>query len=453
MARSPGRYLSLETVLLCLVELVISFTLIYAVLVTSAGPEAVRPSAGRWLHPETANLAAMLAFSVAAISASAGLYRPGVPADRRRLLLYAGLGGAIVVPLLLAVSGALQLRPNLALLLWLAKVALAWAGCVLASRAVFALAVRHGVFARPVLILGGGPRADRLARLIRGQRGRLFELAGRQDPAEDAAFALPENRRIWAVVVAGGCLEKLPVPALLACKLKGVQVLDDLSFLERHLGRIDLDNTPPGWLVFADGFSSSAFADAVRRAADVAVSLVFLLCALPLMLLVAGIIKLDSSGPVFYRQERVGLHGRVFTLFKFRSMRVDAEAEGKPRWAQQNDPRVTRIGAFIRSTRIDELPQLINVLRGEMSFIGPRPERPLFVDELARVIPLYEDRTWVKPGITGWAQVNFPYGASVEDAREKLAYDLYYVKNRSLFLDLLILTSTIRVILFREGAR
>ena len=186
---------------------------------------------------------------------------------------------------------------------------------------------------------------------------------------------------------------------------------------------------------------------------DILVSLAVLFLTLPLMLITALLVKLDSPGPVFYRQERVGLHGVPFTLFKFRSMSVDAEAGGRPRWASQQDSRVTRVGGFIRSTRIDELPQLLNVLRGEMSFVGPRPERPHFVEQLAEVIPFYHERSYVKPGITGWAQVNFPYGASVEDARQKLSYDLYYVKNRSVFLDIVILFSTVRVILFREGAR
>ncbi len=162
---------------------------------------------------------------------------------------------------------------------------------------------------------------------------------------------------------------------------------------------------------------------------------------------------MDSPGPVLYRQQRVGLHGEPFTLLKFRSMTNDAEQGGNPLWASQQDPRITRVGSLIRPMRIDELPQLINVLRGEMSMIGPRPERPHFVEQLARVIPLYGERSYVKPGITGWAQVNYPYGASVEDARQKLSYDLYYVKNRSLLLDLLILLATVRVILFREGAR
>jgi lipopolysaccharide/colanic/teichoic acid biosynthesis glycosyltransferase len=171
------------------------------------------------------------------------------------------------------------------------------------------------------------------------------------------------------------------------------------------------------------------------------------------MLLTALAVKLDSPGPVFYRQQRVGLHGRPFTVLKFRSMTVNAEAAGRAVWAQRKDPRVTGVGGFIRLTRIDELPQLLNVLQGAMSFIGPRPERPHFVEQLVQVIPFYAERSTVKPGITGWAQVNYPYGASIEDAREKLSYDLYYVKNRSVFLDLLILLATVRVILFQEGAR
>jgi sugar transferase (PEP-CTERM system associated) len=254
------------------------------------------------------------------------------------------------------------------------------------------------------------------------------------------------------VVVA--CEEPLTLPAeaLLTYRTRGIRVMDDVEFREQQLGRIDIDHITPARLAFADGFRTGVLSAVLRRCVDIVASLALLLLTLPLMLLTAVAIRLEGRGPVFYRQQRVGLHGRVFTLLKFRSMRVDAE-QGRPLWAAQNDPRITRVGNFIRATRIDELPQIICVLRGEMSFVGPRPERPHFVEHLAQVIPFYRHRSAVKPGITGWAQVNFPYGASVEDAREKLSYDLYYVKNRSLFLDLLILISTVRVILFQEGAR
>ncbi len=197
---------------------------------------------------------------------------------------------------------------------------------------------------------------------------------------------------------------------------------------------------------------AGALSDAARRARDVWGSLVLLVLVMPVLLVVVCLIKLDSLGPLLYRQDRVGLHGRVFTILKFRSMRVDAEACG-PCWAALRDPRVTRVGALIRASRIDELPQLLNVLRGEMSLIGPRPERPHFTEQLARVIPSYHDRTRVLPGITGWAQVNYPYGASVEDARIKLTYDLHYIRNRTLWLDLRILIATVWVVMFRIGSR
>ena len=200
------------------------------------------------------------------------------------------------------------------------------------------------------------------------------------------------------------------------------------------------------------GNGQPALADAVRRGRDVALSVVLLLLTLPVVLIVACLIRLESRGPVLYRQERVGLHGRSFSLWQFRSMRPDAEASGAC-WAAQRDPRVTRVGAFIRAHRIDEPPQLVNVLRGEMSLIGPRPERPVFVEQLVQVIPDFAVRTRVLPGLTGWAQVNYPYGASVEDARVKLGYDLFYIRNRSLALDLRILLRTVGVVLRRSGAR
>ena len=215
---------------------------------------------------------------------------------------------------------------------------------------------------------------------------------------------------------------------------------------------VDLDRLDADWLHGVPGQSLSPAYAATRRAADFAISLVLALLTLPLMLTVAIVIRLESPGPVLFRQERVGLGGVVFTIFKFRSMRVDAESGG-PAWAAVRDPRVTRVGNFLRRVRIDELPQLFNVLRGDMSLVGPRPERPHFVEQLTAAIPFYVDRLAVKPGITGWAQVNYPYGASVEDARQKLCYDLYYVKNRGPLLDITILAVTVRVVMFRQGGR
>jgi exopolysaccharide biosynthesis polyprenyl glycosylphosphotransferase len=216
---------------------------------------------------------------------------------------------------------------------------------------------------------------------------------------------------------------------------------------------VDLDQLREGWLATARATCEGRFRGAAHRGLDLAVALALLLFTSPLMLLAALAIKLDSPGPVFYRQERVGRGGRPFMLVKLRSMRADAEAGGAPQWASKQDPRVTRVGRFLRLTRIDELPQVLNVLRGEMALVGPRPERPAFVEQLGRAIPHYHDRACVRPGITGWAQVNYPYGASVEDARMKLAYDLHYVQHRGLRLDVRILLATIRVVLFQEGAR
>jgi sugar transferase (PEP-CTERM system associated) len=255
------------------------------------------------------------------------------------------------------------------------------------------------------------------------------------------------------IVVAADDRRGLPVRQLLHCKLAGIKVTDFLDFWERETRTVDLEALRPSWLFYSDGFRSGPVDEFLKRSFDVVVSLGLLFLTLPLLVITACLIRLESPGPVLYRQPRVGLQGRVFTILKFRSMRADAETDGRPRWTAEGDPRITRVGAIIRKLRIDELAQILNVLRGDMSFIGPRPERPFFVAGLAQAIPYYDERHCVRPGITGWAQINYPYGASTDDARRKLAYDLYYVKNRSIFLDLLILLQTARVIFWNHGAR
>jgi sugar transferase (PEP-CTERM system associated) len=245
----------------------------------------------------------------------------------------------------------------------------------------------------------------------------------------------------------------LPINELLECKLRGLEILDLPTFFEQQTGILPLESINASWMIFSEGFSQGSARDAVKRVFDLLVSGSFLLLLSPLMILIAILIKLESRGPVFYTQERVGQFGVPFTIYKFRSMRTDAEKDGTPVWARKNDDRTTRIGRFIRRTRIDELPQTLNVFLGHMSFVGPRPERPYFVNELAEQIPYYHARHSVKPGITGWAQVKFPYGASVEDAMHKLQYDLYYVKNHSLFLDLMILLQTAQVVVLGKGVR
>ena len=322
-------------------------------------------------------------------------------------------------------------------------------------------------FRRRVLVLGAGPRARRLLQL--GERpGSGFTIVGYIAMSEDRpAIPQPVPRAaiqdlsrhvadLGASEVVLALEERrnaLPLKDLLRIKTAGVHVNDFSSFMERETGRVDLDTLNPSWLIFSDGFSSGrAISSAAKRMFDIAASGLLLALTFPLIALFALLVKFDSRGPAFFRQTRVGLYGQPFTVLKLRSMRIDAEAGGA-RWAEENDPRVTRIGRIMRTLRIDELPQVWTVLKGQMSFVGPRPEVPHFVEDLEEQLPYYAERHMVKPGITGWAQINYPYGASIEDARRKLEYDLYYAKNYTPFLDLLILLQTLRVILWPEGAR
>jgi sugar transferase (PEP-CTERM system associated) len=275
--------------------------------------------------------------------------------------------------------------------------------------------------------------------LLSGREGDTLVSLARQYNVEEIVVSV-QNRR-------GG----FPIKELLQCKLAGVKVTDAATFFERETCQIRVDSLQPSWLVFGGGFDQSFVRTFMKRSFDIVCSVIILLLTLPLMLLAALAVKLEDRGPVFYSQERVGKDGKTFYVHKFRSMRTDAEKGGKPQWAQQNDPRITRVGNFMRKTRIDELPQILNVFKGDMSFVGPRPERQYFVDQLIEVVPYYNVRHSVKPGITGWAQVRYGYGSSAEDALQKLQYDLYYVKNNSLFLDVLILIDTLKVVLFRSG--
>ena len=323
---------------------------------------------------------------------------------------------------------------------------------------------------RRTMILGTGAEAAAVEQSI-GQVGSAVRLLG-FFPAKKAETAhMVAGNRILAggidlvdavrrhnveeIIVAvrerrGGVL---PLRELLDCKLMGVRVLDLSSYYERAVGQLRLDSLHASWLIFGEGFRQGFARAFVKRVFDIAAASVLLVLAAPVILLTAVSIIVESGFPILYRQERVGQGGRLFNVIKFRSMRRDAEIDGKPRWAQKNDDRVTRTGRIIRKLRMDELPQLINVLRGDMSLVGPRPERPYFVDQLAREIPYYAVRHSVKPGVTGWAQVRYRYGASVEDAARKLEFDLFYVKNHSLVLDLVILLMSVRVVLSGWGAR
>ncbi|WP_395332889.1 TIGR03013 family XrtA/PEP-CTERM system glycosyltransferase [Novosphingobium sp. BL-8H] len=338
---------------------------------------------------------------------------------------------------------------------------------LMANRLLLGGFLGNAAFRRRVLVLGAGHRAQRLRELGERPEGG-FAIVGyiamsEGEPVVEEAISraaihdltrFVDNLGVSEVVLA---LEErrnaLPLKDLLRIKTAGVHVNEFSSFLERETGRVDLDTVNPSWLIFSDGFSSGRMvSSAAKRLFDICASALLLTLTAPVILLFALVVKIDSRGPAFYRQSRVGLYGQPFDVVKLRSMRTDAEVAGA-QWAEKDDPRVTRVGRFIRRVRIDELPQTWSVLKGEMSFVGPRPERPQFVADLEEQLRYYAERHMVKPGITGWAQINYPYGASIEDSRHKLEYDLYYAKNYTPFLDLLIILQTLRVVLWSEGAR
>jgi sugar transferase (PEP-CTERM system associated) len=341
------------------------------------------------------------------------------------------------------------------------------------SRLLFAKLVDETIFKRRVLVYGCGRNAEPVSRLRRRSDRRGFTLVGYVS-AEGETPVVP-GEQLLSYSTSPGSLADLclrhdvdevivamedrrrgfPILDLLNCRLAGVDVTELLTFLERETGRVRVDVLNPSWLIFGEGFRRDNMRLATARVLDLVASSVIVAITMPLMLLTMLAIKLEEGmkAPVFYAQPRVGLGGRTFNVLKFRSMRTDAERDGKAQWATKGDARVTRVGAFIRKCRIDELPQILCVLRGDMSFVGPRPERPTFVAELSEKIPYYVQRHCVKPGITGWAQLCYPYGSSEQDALEKLQYDLYYIKNNTLLFDLAILVQTVEVVFMGQGAR
>lgn len=340
-------------------------------------------------------------------------------------------------------------------------------------RPLFFYYVDRDILKIRVLVLGAGERAASIRRRLRRRVDRRgFRIAGYVSLPTDRSVAVDSDTLVDTgedslldyciahsideiVVAADERREGMPLDELLQCKLHGIDVIDLLSFFEREQGKLPLDILRPDWLIYSDGFERGALRDVMKRMFDVMASGLILLITWPFMLLAVIAIKIEDGweAPMLYRQVRVGFQGRPFDVLKFRSMSVNAEENGVAQWATANDSRVTRVGSIIRKTRIDELPQIINVLRGDMSFVGPRPERPHFVDQLSESIPYYQERHAVKPGITGWAQVCYPYGASMVDSVQKQEYDLYYIKNHTIFLDTLILCQTAEVVLFGKGAR
>lgn len=344
-------------------------------------------------------------------------------------------------------------------------------GLVFTARWIFIKMVDTANLKRRVILYGAGARAKTLLQDLEPEVNVLGVqivgcVANAKEPVEvDRLLLLPEpndwlafvkQNQISEIVVSpderrrgeGG---SFPLDEFIDCKLAGVPSSDALSFCERELGKIDITLLKPGWMLFSDGFKYSKRRLIAKRFFDLALASLFVFVLWPFMLLTALAVRLESPGPILYHQQRVGLNGKPFRIYKFRSMRQDAEVGGKAVWAQKNDSRITRVGAFIRNTRLDELPQLYNVLAGSMSFVGPRPERPEFVSDLAQQIPFYDMRHKVKPGLMGWAQLKYPYGASVEDAKNKLQYDLYYTKNHSFLMDMLIMIQTVEIVLLGKG--
>jgi sugar transferase (PEP-CTERM system associated) len=405
--------------------------------------------------PDAARLPNMLAFALTLQAAMVAVGVYGVEAVRSVKFAIARLLVAVMLGIL-GLSLVFFLAPPVSF--WRSSLLYAtWFGLagLILVRILLKDLLGGDRFKRRVMVLGAGARAARIERLA-ATSGAGFQVVGLVDMSDCAG--LPDRLLGLGAGEVVLALEErrnaLPLNDLLKIKTTGVQVHDFSSFLERETGRVDLDSLNPSWLIFSDGFSSGRrLSSAAKRLFDVAASLILLGFTLPLIALTALAVKLESKGPAFFRQRRVGLYGVPFDLLKLRSMRFDAEVGGKAVWAQKDDPRVTRVGRIIRKLRIDELPQAWSVLKGEMSFVGPRPERPQFVADLEARLPYYAERHVVKPGITGWAQINYPYGASVEDAREKLEFDLYYAKNYTPFLDLLILLQTARVVIWPEGAR
>ncbi len=462
MVRLFKHYVPHSFLMLGVVEVVILVSSIYlGASLRFAGEDQPLKAVGPLLPK-----ALIFALVMISVMTAVGLYKSNLREGVAGMLLRIGIS---ILFGLAAMSFVFYLFPSL--FLGRGAFGLAFAAAltsIVLTRIIFFKVVNQEAMKRRILVLGTGKRAAALAQQLRrkvDRRGFVIvayaHVIGEQDaipPQHIVHLDVPlleyaDQQQVDEIVVAVEDRRKgLPVHQLLDCKMSGIEVVDMLTFFERQGGKIRLDLLHPSWLIYSDGFLSGFFQSYTKRMFDIVASLVLLSVAWPFMIIAAIAIKLESPGSILYRQIRVGQNWRLIQVLKFRSMCSDAEKDG-PQWAGKNDSRVTRVGAFIRKARIDELPQLWNVLKGEMSFVGPRPERPMFVEQLSQTIPYYAERHRVKPGITGWAQIRYPYGSTEKDAVEKLQYDLYYVKNYSLFLDLLILFQTAEVILWGRGAR
>jgi len=410
----------------------------------------------------------LMGFGFLAINAALGFYDRRTILSRRQALARSLVSFSLTTALVVAVLLLLPLEAFYGRT-WSVVLIMMVTAVLLLYQVLVGEFLPRAIPKRRVLVFGSGARAAAVGRALE-MPGANAELCGYLAGPNEQEQHVPANRvlapgasltelvqkhRIQEIVVAiterrGG---SMPLRALLDCKLGGVRVTDIATFYEQNLGQIRLEAVSAGWLIFGDGFNQGFLRTTIKRLFDILGASVLILISLPVMALGALAIRLESPGPILYRQERIGLNNKPFNVVKFRSMRTDAEKDGVPRWATAGDSRVTRVGKVIRKLRIDELPQLFSVLKGDMSLVGPRPERAFFVDKLVQEIPFYAVRHSVKPGVTGWAQVRFQYGSTVEDTAEKLQFDLYYVKNHSLFLDLVVLFETVGVVLTGKGAQ
>ena len=443
------------------VELSWLFIAILLVVRLDAGQNGVQ-------HSDVALIAFFFAATIICLNGAFGLYRRSQTLSKGAYIVRVILAPAVGIPL--AFLGA-QLLPGPVAAddKWLLAITLALVGLLLVRHAVV-LPLVGTLLPHRILVLGTGPEARLVEASLTATQPLGMRLVGfyalenpqeavvspgrivaRTGPLEDVVRQLGVNEIIIAVRQQRGGV--LPLRGLLDCRLSGVEITDLARYFERVHGQVPIESLKVSWLIYGQGFRQNVMRAIVKRSFDLVVSAVLIVLTAPIVALAALLIAVEGGGPVIFRQQRVGHRGRTFTVFKLRSMQQDAERDGKATWATVNDVRVTRVGRLIRRARIDELPQLFNVLRGEMSFVGPRPERPEFVAMLTEQIPFYAVRHSVKPGLTGWAQVRYSYGATVEQSVRKLEYDLYYVKNHTLLLDLVILLETVRVVLLGEGAR
>ncbi len=407
-------------------------------------------------------LAVLLSLGVVALMHSVGLYQGQAVLNLKRTLSRAAVIAIPVFLLAVWTTGELASLTKFPIYpyrwQWTGALTGAWLLSAVSLRLILRQVYDSGILTRKVVVVGSASHAADLVALARKSDER-FRIVAQFDPRKEdvasavqsavARFSKPADSEIVIAIND----QPLPWDFLVRCRLSGYRVTDYLDFYEREARRIRIDILREDWIAMSRGFDCGPDSGRLRRVADVLLAAIGLIATAPVLLLTALAIKLDDGGQILFRQERIGLGGKPFTLLKFRSMREDAERDGMPSWASERDSRVTRVGRFIRKVRIDELPQFLNVLRGDMTVIGPRPERPYFVQQFSQAIPYYDYRHVVRPGITGWAQVSFRYGASVEDTWRKLSYDLYYVKNRGFLLDAIILFRTVGVVLRGEGAR